>query len=58
VAILENLKKLEKESIISYTTSKKDKRKRPFITNDFAKSVFENEFIMPDLEKKFAKKHN
>jgi biotin operon repressor len=56
VAILENLKKLEKEGIIYYVNSSKDKRKRPFKINDFARSVFENEFIIPELERKLKSK--
>jgi len=52
VAVLENLKKLEKAGIISYTESQNDSRKRPFIVNDFAKSIFEHEFIIPEIKKR------
>lgn len=53
VAVLENLKKLEKASIISYVESEKDSRKRPFELNDFVKSIFEHEFIIPEIKEKW-----
>jgi hypothetical protein len=56
VAILENLKKLKDEEIIEDAGTSKDKRKKPFKINDFAKSVFENEFVIPELENKLKKK--
>lgn len=52
VAVLENLKKLERAGIIKYIEHARDSRKRPFSINDFAKSVFEHEFIIPEIKKK------
>jgi DNA-binding MarR family transcriptional regulator len=52
VAVLENLKKLEKAGIIKYIEHVKDSRTRPFVLNDFAKSIFEHEFIIPEIKEK------
>jgi len=52
VAIIENLKKLDAKKIIKYVEDNIDSRRRPFIINDFVKSVFEEEFIIPEIKEK------
>jgi len=53
VAVLTNLKKLEKENLIEREKEEsKDSRRRPYKINDFVRSVFENEFIIPEIRKR------
>lgn len=53
VAVFTNLRKLEKEKLVEREKIEaKDSRRRPYKINDFVRSVFENEFVIPEIKKK------